>query len=298
MKRILTGLRLDKIAAVDKPCQEHATMTIMKRATSTDAANGVNPAGDPAGDHVDKKEKPMSDEAKKVADLEKAVADLTKRAEAAEAAKAAADALAKMSDKEKEHLAGLKDEDAKKAFTAMSAEDRAKAIGKAVENDEVLKFDGAEIRKSAVGEAQFAFMKSQQARIAKQDEEIAKERDARVMSDLRKRADDEFSHVPGSTDERAAMLKALNGMDEAVRKSFEAVLKAHEEVVKNAFNTMGHGNGKVAEGSADDQLDKMAKAHATKNNVPFAKAYTEVLATEEGRALYSKSLAEKPAVAA
>lgn len=31
-KRILTGLRLDKIAAVDRPCQEHAKMTIMKRA--------------------------------------------------------------------------------------------------------------------------------------------------------------------------------------------------------------------------------------------------------------------------
>lgn len=30
-RRVLTGLVIDKIAAVDRPCQEHATVTIMKR---------------------------------------------------------------------------------------------------------------------------------------------------------------------------------------------------------------------------------------------------------------------------
>ncbi len=39
MKRILRGLRLDKIAAVDRPCQEPATMTIMKRAEPVDDAD-------------------------------------------------------------------------------------------------------------------------------------------------------------------------------------------------------------------------------------------------------------------
>lgn len=34
--RILTSIRIDKIAAVDQPCQEHATMTIMKRARPVD----------------------------------------------------------------------------------------------------------------------------------------------------------------------------------------------------------------------------------------------------------------------
>ena len=31
-KRRLTRIRLDKIAAVDQPCQEHATVAIIKRA--------------------------------------------------------------------------------------------------------------------------------------------------------------------------------------------------------------------------------------------------------------------------
>ena len=32
IKRRLTGIRLDKIAAVDRPCQQHATVAIIKRA--------------------------------------------------------------------------------------------------------------------------------------------------------------------------------------------------------------------------------------------------------------------------
>lgn len=353
-KRILTGLRLDKIAAVDRPCQEGATMTIMKRAEDPlaadiakrfiDPADGARPfaeflaerlkskqfhavqeelwplfnsmqdavtsimgdtsvpadqrsamvrssvedflnavrskvptveaelaklitAGEPAGDHVSKgKDSHMPDAIKTVADLKKQVADLKLEdsvqkavdsildfAAKAETRAAAAEAFAKMSDKEKDHMKDM-DEDAKKAFMALSADDRAKAVAKKAENDEVLKVDGTEIRKSEVGAAQFAVMKSQQDRIAKQDEEIRKERDERVMTELRKRADDEFEHVAGSTDERASMLKALSDMkDETVRKAFEAVFKQAEEMGKHAFDTLGHRHGdtSIAKAASD-----------------------------------------------
>ena len=38
--------------------------------------------------------------------------------------------------------------------------------------------------------------------------------------------------------------------------------------------------------AASERLDTMAKAYATKNNVPYNKAYDAVLATDEGRQLY------------
>lgn len=258
-KRILTGLRLDKIAAVDRPCQEHATMTIMKRADSPDAGNGITPAG-PAGDLVDKKETPMSDEAKKVADLEKSVADLTKSLADSTSALALAETMAKMSDKDKAHLESLKDDEAKKAFVAMSADDRAKAIAKVAVDDEVLKVDNNEIRKSVVGAEMFSFVKSQQAAIAKQAEDLAKAEDARVMSDLRKRADDQYPHVPGTTDERASMLKAIADIkDEKVRKSFEAVLTQSEALAKMAFDTLGSRADPGIAKKAEDFEKKVAE---------------------------------------
>jgi hypothetical protein len=83
-------------------------------------------------------------------------------------------------------------------------------------------------------------MKSQQAAITKQAEDLAKAQEAAQMSDLKKLADDVYKHVPGSVDERAAMLKAIAEIkDEKVRKSFEAVFAQSEALAKNAFETLG-----------------------------------------------------------
>lgn len=41
MKRVLNRIRLDKIAAVDKPCQEHATIAIIKRAPTPGAPPAI-----------------------------------------------------------------------------------------------------------------------------------------------------------------------------------------------------------------------------------------------------------------
>ncbi|RWD62547.1 MAG: hypothetical protein EOS36_14890 [Mesorhizobium sp.] len=55
-----------------------------------------------------------------------------------------------------------------------------------------------------------------------------------------------------------------------------------------------HASERVAKSSqrststAETQLDSLAKARAAKDGVSYAKAYTDVLDTEEGRALYAK----------
>ncbi|WP_163265604.1 hypothetical protein [Chelativorans alearense] len=64
--------------------------------------------------------------------------------------------------------------------------------------------------------------------------------------------------------------------------------------VKGAVVSIAKADGSA---SAEEKLETLAKAHADKRSVPFAKAYTEVLETDEGRQLYREHLAEDPAKA-
>jgi hypothetical protein len=224
------------------------------------AASGVFSAG-PSGSTVNKGDPDMTDLEKKVGDLTSQVADLTKRAEKAEA--------------------DLATEKAKVADLAKAAD-----IAK---NDEVLKVGETEVRKSAVGEASFAFMKAQQA-------EIQKARDEADMERLQKRAETEIGHLPGEAIAKAKVLKAINGMGEEDRKVLDTMLKAGEAAITKGFEKFGV-SPRTSVGSDDPtaKLDGLAKARATKDGTSFAKAYDEVLKTDEGRALYAES--RKPAAA-
>lgn len=124
--------------------------------------------------------------------------------------------------------------------------------------DESLVLNGQTILKSQVGEAHFAIFKAQadalakaQQDINKAQEEVAKERDLRLTAELKKQADDLYSHVPGTIDERANMLKAMQSMEEPLRKSFEAALAACEKLSKTAFDTLGSDGGKGEASKAD-----------------------------------------------
>ena len=131
-----------------------------------------------------------------------------------------------------------------KADAVKKAAAEVEAKKAAAANDETITIAGQTIAKSVVGAAQFAIIKSQSEEITKAKEDIAKERDLREMAELRKRADDSYPHVPGTTDERALMLKALAPLDEKVRKSFEAVLTQSEKLAKAAFEMVGSNGGK------------------------------------------------------
>lgn len=230
------------------------------------ASSGVFSAGSP-GFTVSKGDSEMTDLEKKVSDLTIQVADLTKRAEKADAdlAKANTDLTA-----EKAKVADL-----------TKAADIAK-------NDEVLKVGETEVRKSAVGEASFAFMKAQQA-------EIQKARDEAELATLTKRAGDELGHLPGEPIAKAKVLKAIGGMGEEDRKALDTMLKAGEAAVAKGFSTFGIKPGVTNSDDPVAKLDGLAKARATKDSIPYAKAYDEVLKTDEGRALYDAS--RKPAAA-
>jgi len=121
-------------------------------------------------------------------------------------------------------------------------EKKAKKMVKAEDDEEVV-FKGQTIRKSAVGEVQFGLVKGMAEEIAKNSEDIQKAKNEATLAKLEKRADDEFAHVPGTTQERAAMLKAVSEMAEPLKKTFEAVFKQSEALAKNAFEMKGTNGG-------------------------------------------------------
>lgn len=123
--------------------------------------------------------------------------------------------------------------------------EKAKKAAPAPDEGEAVVIDGQRIAKSEVGEAQFAIIKSMNERLSKASERIEKAEAEAEMEKLKKRADDSYSHVPGSTDERASMLKAMVGMPDPLRKSFEKVFEQSEKLAKTAFETKGFGKADI-----------------------------------------------------
>ena len=145
--------------------------------------------------------------------------------------------------------------------------------------------DGVALRKSA-GEAFIAMAKSNDA-IRKENDALRKQRE---QDALEKRAQDELAHLPGDLKTRAAMLKAIDGIeDEAQREAAQNALRAQNEAMSKAFETHGHG-GQPEPGSPEEELDRLAKAQAEKDGTPFAAAYAKVLVSNVGQELYAKTV--------
>lgn len=253
---LLRDLVLKEISLVDRPANEGARITIFKRDASSDS-NGVDPAGRKAG--IQKKGEEMPDDNKKVTDLEEEVKSL--KAKLAEYQKRAEDAEAKVTEVTK-------------------AKD-------AAANDEVVKIDDkTEVRKSVVGDATFAVIKAQQA-------QIAHERSARELVEVAKRAETEFGNFPGEAIAKAKALVSLAALPEEPRKTLEEMLKAGNAALGKSFTSIGSsGHSPSFGGSADEQLDNLAKAKAKEENIDFHKAYDAVLASPEGKRLYNESLGD------
>lgn len=139
--------------------------------------------------------------------------------------------------------------------------------------------DGGVVFKSAVGSAAFNVMKGQHVRMVKMQETIDLER-------LTKRAETEMKHLPGELVAKARVLKAVERMPEAERATLDAILKAADAAAAPGFKPAAV----AGEESTDpaDKLEKMAKQRAADNKISYNQAYTEVLGTDEGKALYKE----------
>jgi hypothetical protein len=265
-KLILRDFTLEEISAVDRPAQTPAKMSIIKRNRPADRGTVMTT------ENMNQTELDA---------LTKQVSDLTDQLSRAEK-------MAGMSDAEKQYMAGMKD-DEKKAFSDMKSEDRKKMMEMSKRADETLEINGNVLIKSVVGAEMFEVIKSQQAQIVKQREEVHKARELAITATFIKKASEEYSHVPGTNEELGALLRETADLSKGAQDTLSAVLKALQETNAQAFITKGHADGSGDENESPiQQLDSIAKAYAKDNNVDYATAYSVVV--EQNAELYQKSL--------
>lgn len=200
-----------------------------------------------------RKSMPKSSE-ETIADLSKQVEDLT-----AERDKALADV-------EKAN----EERDAEKARADDATEKLAK---RSDDQDEMLKIGDREIRKSVVGEDAFEAFKAQQS-------EIAAEREKNDQQRLEKRAAEEMPSIAGDAKHKAALLKAVEGIeDEDTRKFVGEFIASAEKMTKASFDRLGHSNeniekaagefmAKVSEIQARDKISRTAAMEKAETEFP------------------------------
>jgi len=242
----------------------------------------------PATGAIDKGNEMTEKKVDKTADqiaeeMQKTVTSLTERLELTSI-------LAGMSDAEKVHFHNLGDTE-KSAFVSKSAKDRAAditVVQKAADDADPVLFTtskGLKIRKSA-GSVILELAKDADEQRQRAD---TAEREASA-SGFTKRAEAELSHLPGTVPERAALLKAIDGIaDDTERKSALEALKASDAAMAGAFKAKGSSEGSGDENAPEAKLDALAKSYVAKNSgVTEAAAFVAVLETDEGKALYGE----------
>jgi hypothetical protein len=191
-------------------------------------------------------------------------------------------ALAQMTDAHKAHYQSLPEAD-KADFLKLDGASRDLIVKSATVADEThTMLDGTVIAKSAVG-ASFAILKSQDAQLRKmrEEQELAKAITAVSV---------DFGNLPGEPMAKAKAVMGLNALDAATRTWVTDTLKAADGLYKARREPAGDPAAVDTGEAPDAKLEKMAKAHAETHKVSFAAAYSEVMKTEEGRALYQQSL--------
>jgi hypothetical protein len=210
------------------------------------------------------------------ATLAKAAADQ----KAAEERAARFESIVKLSSDQRAHFDAL---DTKGRDEFLVASDKDAIVKNAKASDPVVytRPDGTELRKSA-GDLVLSLAKQadDQAR------ELAAERSLRKAESLRKRAGEMLKNCKGSDDVKGALLGAVEDIsDETLRKGALEILTAKDAGLGKAFEQIGTAGGD--EGTDPElRLNDLAKAYQAKNQgMTFEKAYTEVLFSDEGKAL-------------
>jgi hypothetical protein len=201
-----------------------------------------------------------------------------------------------MTDVHKRHFETL-DEAAKATFAKRDTDQRQAdldVITKAADAADPVLYtcdDGIEIRKSD-GKIVVALAK----RADKADRRATVAEDTVQESTLRKRAETDLASLPGTLDEKVAMLKGIDTIPAgAARDAAMAALRAGDAAIAKAFTRTGHSVN-LPEGTPQGDLDVLAKRHqeANPDETP-AMAMEKVLGTAEGKRLYAANRRANPA---
>lgn len=220
----------------------------------------------------------MTPEEKKAAEAAAAAqkAEMEKLAKRAERA----EAINSLSDAHRTYFKSLKGADAD-AFLGQSENDRNEVIRKAQEANQVVYTaeDGTEYRKS--DDVRLVNMaKAMDAEKKKRKEMEA----AACKADLEKRAG-ELAHIPGTIEDRVALLKGIDMLPAAERERATAALKAQNERLGKSFQSIGTSAAPAPDSNLDP-LDNLAAEIAKRDKITFEQAYTKALNTPEGQKLY------------
>jgi hypothetical protein len=284
-RNIMRAFKISEISAVDRPAQEGAKAAIIKRNSNANTGDGSMTEKElqkKIDDLAAELAKVKADGEAKIGDLSTANAELVTKAAAATEEAETLKAKGKLTPQQQAFLdqqeGETADEDKKKkatkAFLAMTPEQRDKLIAEKRANDEVITIDGEEMRKSVIGATQFNILKRQSERVATLEQSSKDAIEKAETAELAKRADDEFSHLPGTTDDKVGVLRVIGKADKKVQETFAAMMKAGEKAINGAFEKLGHRGGnqtvdagafekRVAEVRARDgssRMDAMEKA--------------------------------------
>lgn len=189
-------------------------------------------------------------------------------------------------------------------FMAMSEDERDNRMNAKPEGKGMTKVDETEIEKR-LADLEGSFSKREkelkadlEKREATLKEELAK-RDAELsilkaeneLVSLEKRANGEWPNLKGDVRSKAKLLKAVEGMEEDVKKFAMEVIKSADAYASDMLSvTKSHSSMSKAAAGAD-KLQVLAKAYERENKVSPAEAYGAVINTEEGKAAYLESIA-------
>jgi len=140
--------------------------------------------------------------------------------------------------------------------------------------EELIDFGGEMIAKSAIP-----------APVLKRLEEVEK---AAKVEELRKRARTDLPNFKGTEDERGALLKAVDALDE--KDAVMEALRAADALFASLFGEIGKKASEEDLLEPEAKLDLLAKNYQAANpGKTFEQSYTEVVSkTAEGKALYKQ----------
>lgn len=180
------------------------------------------------------------------------------------------------------------------AFLAKSADERVTFVKNASDADPIVytSLAGKTYRKSAAPELIDAI---------KGQDELTKRLNAaeevNANASFAKRAGEIMDKLPGDEKVHVAIVKAIDGIaDETVRKAAFEAITAGNKAMTAAFNSTGHGDGRVTKSEGDTpaaQLDAIAKRHQSADpKLGYLDAYEK--AKTENPELYAAAVTGKP----
>lgn len=274
-----------EVASKGEMTEEALKRLLSKEGLPAASTDDNDPAGstaaEPIGNHEDQD---MTPEEKKAAEqaaaAQKAEMDnLKKRAERAES-------IASLSEAHRAQFRLLKGADAD-AFLVLSETERDEVIRKAQEANRI-------VYKAEDGTT---FRQSDDPRLVEMAKGLDMERkkrkemeDKAAKAELEKLAKD-LTHIPGSDEDRLALVKGIQSLGEGEREKAMNALKAQNERLGKAFERLG--TSAVPNEDLLDPLDQLAADLAKRDGITFEQAYSKALNTTQGQKLYNEHVSKR-----